>query len=50
MGISCVDLDKINLDDPDCYKDDPETIIHVIFLVWRYKIEKRKAYKTDLRK
>ena len=43
MGIFGVDLDNINLDDIHFYEDDPETIIHVSFLVWKNKFQKRKT-------
>ena len=46
MGILGVDLDKANLDDYYNFADDdPETVIHVRFLAWHDKFEKRKAPK-----
>ena len=50
IGIFSVDLNNINLADFNFDEDDPETIIHVRFLAWRNKFEKRKAYKKDLSK
>ena len=48
MGILCVDVDKINLDNADFYEEDPETNIHIRHLAWRNKFEKCKVYKEDL--
>ena len=44
MGILGVDLDKINLEDDNFYKDDPDTTINVRLLAWPNKIEKCKAF------
>ena len=49
MGILCVGLDNINLDDVNNFdKNDPETIIHLRFLALCNKFEKRKALKKDI--
>ena len=48
MGIHHIDLIKINPHEINNDKDDPETIIHITFLAWRFKFEKRKALKKDL--
>ena len=50
MGILCVDLDKIYLDDVNFDEDDSKTIIHIRLLAWRNKFEKRKANEKDLSK
>ena len=50
MGILCVDLDKINLNDNNFYKDDPETIIYVRLLAWHNKFKNHKALKKDINK
>ena len=33
MGILSVNLNDINLDDANCYEDDPKIIIHIRHLV-----------------
>ena len=49
MGILCVGLDNINLDDVNNFdKNDPKTIIHLRFLALCNKFEKRKALKKDI--
>ena len=48
MGVLCVDVDKINLDNADFYEKDPETNIHIRHLAWSNKFEKCKVYKEDL--
>ena len=48
MGILNIDLNNINLDDPNYDKDDPKTIIHVRLLAWHIKSEKCKALKKEL--
>ena len=48
MGILNIDLNNINLDDPNYDKDDPKTIIHVRLLAWHIKSEKCKAPKKEL--
>ena len=40
----------INLDDTNYDEDDPETIIHIRFLAWHVKFEKRKAKIVNLNK
>ena len=35
IGVLSVDLNNINLDDDNFTEDDPKTIIHVKFMVWR---------------
>ena len=50
MGILCVDLDKIYLDDVNFDEDDSKTIIHIRLLAWHNKFEKRKANEKDLSK
>ena len=50
MCILIIDLDKINLEDVNFYKDDPEAIIHVKFLAWHNKFEQHKAFKKDISK
>ena len=44
MGILDIDLNNISLDN-DFDEDDPDIIIHVKFLIWHIKFEKRKAPK-----
>ena len=41
MSILSVDLDKIHLDEPNFYEDDPETVINVRLLAWPSKPEQR---------
>ena len=48
MGIHDIDLIQINPDDTNNDNDDPETIILITFLAWRFKFEKRKALKKSL--
>ena len=48
MGIHDIDLIQINPDDTNNDNDDPETVILITFLAWRFKFEKRKALKNDL--
>ena len=48
MGILYIDLNKINLDDNNYDKVNPDTIIHVRHLAWYIKFEKRKALKKKL--
>ena len=48
MGILYIDLNKINLDDNNYDKVNPDTIIHVRHLAWYIKFEKRKALKKML--
>ena len=45
MGILSVDLNIINLDDVNFYKDYPETIIHVRLMALCNRFKKRKAFK-----
>ena len=46
IGILCVDLDKINLDDDNnFYEDDLDTTIHVRLLAWCNKFEKFETLK-----
>ena len=45
MGIHSVDLNNINLDNANFYKDDPRTIIHVRILVCHNKLKLCKASK-----
>ena len=44
MCVFSVDLNNINLDDPNFYEDDPKTIIHVRRLVWHNKPKQRKSF------
>ena len=39
MGILSEGLDKINIDDVDFDKDNPENIIHVRFMAWRNRFK-----------
>ena len=48
MGNLDTNLTKINPDDTNNDKDDPETIFDVTFLAWRFKFQKRKTLKKDL--
>ena len=50
VDILSVDLQKIDLHDVNFYEDDPETILHVTFLPWPNKFEKRKTFKRDVSK
>ena len=50
MGIHSVDLNNINLDNANFYKDDPRTIIHVRILVCHNKLKQCKASKKEIRK
>ena len=50
MGILNIGLNNINPDDTNYNEDDPETIIHIRFLAWHIKFEKRKALKNSLMK
>ena len=43
-----IDLDKINLDDVNFDEDDPETLIHVRPMTYRYK--QYKSCKKDISK
>ena len=43
-----IDLNCINLDDNNFDEGDPDTIIHVRFLAWNTKFEKRKTLKKEL--
>ena len=47
MGLLSVDLNNINLDDTNYDEDYPETI-HIRYLAWHIKFEKRKALKKEL--
>ena len=47
MGILGIDLNNICLDDTNYDEDNLETIIHIKFLVWHIKFEKRKALKKN---
>ena len=44
MGVLNIDLNNINLDN-NFDEDDPDTIIHIRFLAWHIKYEKRKELK-----
>ena len=46
MGILNIDLNNINLDDPNYDEDDPDTIILIRILTWHIKFEKCKEHKT----
>ena len=48
MGILTIDLNNINLGDTNYDEDDPDSIILIILLAWRIKVEKRKALKKKL--
>ena len=48
MGILYIDLNKINLDDNNYDKVNPDTIIHVRHLAWYIKFAKHKALKKKL--
>ena len=48
MDILNIDLNCMNLDDNNFDEDDSGTIIHVRFLAWHIKFEKRKALKEEL--
>ena len=48
MVILYIDLNKINLDDNNYDKVNPDTIIHVRHLVWYIKFAKHKALKKKL--
>ena len=48
MGIRTIDLNNINLGDTNYDEDDPDSIILIILLTWRIKVEKRKALKKKL--
>ena len=47
MGILTIDLNNINLGDTNYDEDDPDSIILIILLAWRIKVEKRKALKKS---
>ena len=47
VGILNIDLNKINLDDTNYNKDDPDAIIHVRLFALHIKFEKRKALKNS---
>ena len=38
MGILCVNRDKINLDNGNFDKDDPESLLHVRLVTWRNRL------------
>ena len=46
MGIPNIDLNNINLDNPNYGEDDPDTIILIRILAWHIKFEKCKEHKT----
>ena len=48
MGIPNIDLDNINLDDPNYEEYHPDPIILVRLLDWYIKFEKRKALKKRI--
>ena len=48
MGILSIDLNNINLDDPNYDEDSPEIIIHVRLLAWHSKFETHKALNKEL--
>ena len=50
MDIFSVDLDKINLDDANFDKDDPETFIHIRLMAWRKRHNQRKPYDKNISK
>ena len=45
MSILSVNLNYINLDDANCYEDDPKIIIHIRHLVWHNKFKQRETFK-----
>ena len=46
--ILTLDFDKINVDEDNNFDEvDPDTIIHIIILVWHIKFEKCKALKKN---
>ena len=50
IGIFSVDLNNINLDDINCYEDDPETVNHVRLIAWHNRLKQQKAFKKDINK
>ena len=48
IGILCVNLNIINLDDTNYEEDDPDTIILIRLLVWYIKLEKCKGLKKKI--
>ena len=47
MGILIVDLNNINLDDVNFYKDDPETIIHGRRMALHNRYKQREVFKKN---
>ena len=50
IGVLCVNLSNINLDDDIFYEDDPKTITHARLLAWHNKLKQRKAFKKEITK
>ena len=48
MGNLDTNLTKINSDDTNNDKDDPEMIFNNTFLAWRFKFQERETLKKDL--
>ena len=50
MGIFCVDLNIVNLDDASFDDDNPESIIHARLMAWSNRPKHRKTFKKDISK
>ena len=49
VGILCLDLHNISLNDTNYDEDNPAVIIHIRLLTWDIKLEKCKGLKNDMK-
>ena len=50
MGILCVDLNNIKLDDANFAESAPETIVHIRLLAWHSRFKQYKACEKNISK